>query len=194
MKEYLFVSIECLDLYNKCSSIPFNGFQLRTVREQDSPIYVGNNTWTTLNYATIPPPISSVITISFFSIFKSLFVFLLSLFLKFPRWMKSYDSYLSLTDTSFSIIPSRSMHIVTNGKISLFLWLSNIPLSVWCVCVCDISCVLTMYILYIQYVNINTLLYNGPNKESNGKSKHASKQKKKKHNILKYIWCSKSIC
>jgi len=36
--------------------------------------------------------------------------------------------------TSLSLMPSRSIH-VPNGKISLFLWLSNTPVCV-CVCVC----------------------------------------------------------
>ena len=31
----------------------------------------------------------------------------------------------------------RSIHVVTNGKISLFLWLNNIPMCI-CVCVCHI--------------------------------------------------------
>ena len=32
---------------------------------------------------------------------------------------------------SLSIIPSRPIHVVTNGKISFFLWLSNIPLYIY---------------------------------------------------------------
>ena len=50
--------------------------------------------------------------------------------------MKSYDICLSLWLISLSIMPSRSIHVVANGKISLFfhyLWLSNNILL--CVCV-----------------------------------------------------------
>ena len=35
--------------------------------------------------------------------------------------------YLSFSDISFSIVPLRSVYVVTNGKVS-FSWLNNIPL------------------------------------------------------------------
>ena len=44
----------------------------------------------------------------------------------------SWDHTVFLCLTySLSIMPSRSIHIVTKGKISSFLWLNNIPLCVY---------------------------------------------------------------
>ena len=43
--------------------------------------------------------------------------------------MISFDIFLSLSDlTSFHLITSRSICIATNGIISFFFWLSNIPI------------------------------------------------------------------
>ena len=42
-------------------------------------------------------------------------------------------SYVILRFFSLIVIPSRCSHVVANGKISSFLWLSNIPL---CICTC----------------------------------------------------------
>ena len=63
------------------------------------------------------------------------------LFFIFHIGVKSYSVFVWLI--SFSIIPSRSIHFVTNGKISTFLRLSSIPLCMYvciyiyiCVCVC----------------------------------------------------------
>ena len=38
--------------------------------------------------------------------------------------------FLCFSDISFNMIISRSTHIATNGIISVFLWLSNIPLFI----------------------------------------------------------------
>ena len=55
-----------------------------------------------------------------------------------------YSVFLSVSDLfHFSIIPSKSIHGAANGKISFFLWVSNITL---CVCVC--VCVCVAYLLY----------------------------------------------
>ena len=48
--------------------------------------------------------------------------------------------YLSFSELFHSIILSRSIHIVANGKISSFVMESNIPVCV-CVCVCVFICV-----------------------------------------------------
>ena len=48
-------------------------------------------------------------------------------------WYLSFSIWFIL----LSIMLLRSIHVVTNGKISLFLWLNNIPVCV-CVCVCHI--------------------------------------------------------
>ena len=42
--------------------------------------------------------------------------------------MITYCICLSLSDISLSIILSRTIHVVANGRIPFFLWLSNIPL------------------------------------------------------------------
>lgn len=47
------MSIACLNLYNKYSSVLSNGFQLRIVREQSWHIYIVNNVWIILNLTTI---------------------------------------------------------------------------------------------------------------------------------------------
>ena len=58
------------------------------------------------------------------------------------KWDRQYLSF-SVCFISFSIIHPRYLRVVTNGKISCFLWLSNIPL---CVCVC--VCVCVSHLLY----------------------------------------------
>ena len=40
--------------------------------------------------------------------------------------------FLSFQMVLLSIIPGKSKHIIGNGKISSFLWLSNIPFMVTC--------------------------------------------------------------
>ena len=48
--------------------------------------------------------------------------------------MKSYGICLPTSDISLNIINSTSIHVIANGKISIFfLWLSNIS---QCVCIC----------------------------------------------------------
>ena len=47
-------------------------------------------------------------------------------------WKWDYTVFLFLCMTLFlSIMPSRSIYLVTNDRISFFLWLSNIPLYIW---------------------------------------------------------------
>ena len=69
----------------------------------------------------------------FMNLFSFLFVPLFCFWDFTYKWDQQYLS-LSVRFISFSIIHSRYIHVVTNGKIACFLWLSNIPLSV-CVCV-----------------------------------------------------------
>ena len=47
---------------------------------------------------------------------------------------------------SLSIIPSRSIHVVANGKISFFLWL----VIFHCVCVCMVVCVCVYHTFFIH--------------------------------------------
>ena len=46
-------------------------------------------------------------------------------------------------------MPSESIHVAANGKISFFVWLSSIPLCV-CMCVCVCVCIYTHYIFFIH--------------------------------------------
>lgn len=66
-------------------------------------------------------------TISVFSVSMGLFLFC---FFRFHIELKSW--HLSFFDwlISLSIIPCRSIHVVTDGRISC-LWLSNIPLCAY---------------------------------------------------------------
>ena len=71
---------------------------------------------------------------------------------EFPHHIldSTYKSYhmiiFSLFRTYFTcLIISRSIHVVANGIISYFLWLSSIPL---CVCVCVCLCVCIPHLLY----------------------------------------------
>ena len=50
-------------------------------------------------------------------------------------YKRYHVTFVFLWLTSLSVIFSRPTHVVANDIISLFLWLSNIPLCV-CVCVC----------------------------------------------------------
>ena len=40
-------------------------------------------------------------------------------------------NFASVTDISFSVVFSRSIHVVVNGRISFFLKLNDIPLHVY---------------------------------------------------------------
>ena len=83
----------------------------------------------------LPPTISSLATTCLFTVYIMLvlfcyiqsFVLLFSLHIK----VKSYSICLSLSDISYSMIPSRSIHAVPNGRFHSFLWLSNIPLYMY---------------------------------------------------------------
>ena len=58
---------------------------------------------------------------------------------------------LSLSDISLSIMPSRSIHIVTNGKVS-FLWLNIIPFSVYTTFSLYIHLWMNTYIIFISWL------------------------------------------
>ena len=62
--------------------------------------------------------------------------------------------YLSFSDwhISFSIMPLRSIHTITNVKISFFFsWLNNIPLVICIICVC-ICIHIYIYLKYIYNI------------------------------------------
>ena len=60
--------------------------------------------------------------------------------------MISYNICLfSIWLTSLSTIMSRSILVTTNGSISFFLWMSNIPV---CVCVCVCVCVYHVFLIH----------------------------------------------
>lgn len=70
----------------------------------------------------IPPltPLPLVITSSFFSVFMSLFGFVFQiLHTSEIIWNLAFSVWL----IAVSIMPSRSIHFVANGKLSFFLWL-----------------------------------------------------------------------
>jgi len=79
------------------------------------------------------------VTSSLFSVFKTL-DFITFLFFYFVPYIIETIPYLFFFVwlISLGIIPSRSIRVVTHGKISFSLWMSNIPL-----------CVCTPYILYL---------------------------------------------
>ena len=88
------------------------------------------------------PPLtpSSLVTTTLFSVTTCLFLFGLlcsfifgfSLFAVYIQCMSVIIRYLTFSawPISLSIVPSRPIHVVPNGKISSFLWLSCIPLYV----------------------------------------------------------------
>ena len=84
-----------------------------------------------------PPPTSPLATTCLFSVTTTLFVMLLQLFCFQIPHISELLQYLSFSVwfISLSMIHSKSIHVVINGKIS-FLWLSNIPVLCVCVCVC----------------------------------------------------------
>ena len=89
----------------------------------------GNPEWASWSHAHALPLFSSLrppdcsLWVSF------CFVCLLALFFS-STYIITYSIYLSLSDIAPSIISWRSIDVVTNGKISFFLWLSNIPLAI----------------------------------------------------------------
>ena len=87
-----------------------------------------------LTYFSLPPlPTSPLATTCLFSASVTLFLFYVCLltcvfFLKIQH-ISEIIQFLSFSVwlISLSIIPYRSIHVVRNGKISFFLWLSSIP-------------------------------------------------------------------
>ena len=51
--------------------------------------------------------------------------------------MRTYVSFLSMSDISLNIMPSSFIHGVVNGRISFFPWLNDNPV---CMCVCVRVC------------------------------------------------------
>ena len=80
-----------------------------------------------------PNPIPLEITCLFsasITISVLLHLFICFVFLNSPyKWNHTVFVFVWLY--SLSIMPSRSIHVVTNGKISFFSWLSNIPLWIY---------------------------------------------------------------
>ena len=73
-------------------------------------------------------------------IFVFCFIWFVHLFfLIFHIWVKSYNICLS-SDISLSIIPSRSIHVFVNGKISSFVWLR-----------CNLLYIKKMWEIFISY-------------------------------------------
>ena len=102
--------------------------------------------WTSLSptpalslFSSLCPLVCSL-WVSFF------FIYLLALCFS-SAYFITYSIYLSLSDMSPSIISSRSIHVVTNGKISFFLWLGNILLAI-----CTTSS-LSIYLLMDTHVD-----------------------------------------
>ena len=85
------------------------------------------------------PAIQIATTLHCIYIFVFCFIWCVHLFLIFHIWVKSYNICLS-SDISFSIIPSRSIHVFVNGKISSFLWLR-----------CNLLYIKKMWEIYISY-------------------------------------------
>ena len=72
----------------------------------------------------------------------------------------SYSIYLFWL-TSISLIPSRYIHIASNGKISIFLWLSNIPLAMcFSVCVYHIFFIHSSVDGHLGCFHILAIIYN----------------------------------
>ena len=78
--------------------------------------------WIPFTHSAHPPPLATTNMLSTFCL--SFFVFLHSTY----KWDHTIFVFLWLI--SFSIMPSRSTHLVTNSKILFILWLSKILLPV----------------------------------------------------------------
>ena len=92
-----------------------------------------------------PPDCSLYLWVSFCS------VCLLTLFFS-SACIITYRIYLSLSDISPSIISWRSIDVVTNGKISFFSWLSNIPLAICATASLSIYLLMDTYVEYISWL------------------------------------------
>ena len=82
---------------------------------------------------SLPLPFSPLVTTGLFSIYVTVSVFLyllICLFFSFHIEVITQSIYLSLV-FSLSIVPFRSIHVVENGKIHSFLWMSNIPFQIF---------------------------------------------------------------
>ena len=88
------------------------------------PLYLFHASLYSCSFPSVSPTLFFVSTCSF--LFGLLYLF--SLFQIFYMWMKSYGICLSPSDISLIIIPSKSICLVINGKISSFSWLSSISL------------------------------------------------------------------
>ena len=86
----------------------------------------------------LPSAPSPLITTTLFSVSMHLFLFGFFMFSFYIPHMSKIKRYLSFSNLISLSINTLKVHVVTNGKISSFLWLSSILL---CVCVCVCVCV-----------------------------------------------------
>ena len=104
--------------------------------------------FTCLTFPTQPPLLA---TIHLFSVSLNLFSHCFVCFSKFHIWVKSHDIWLWLI--SLSIIPTRSIQVTTNGKISFLFFLNG-----WVIChgvwVCRGICVWVCVYVYMYITSL----------------------------------------
>lgn len=114
-------------------------YTLQCAHHQKHFHHLSPYSWTPFSHLcnTHPTPFL-LVPITLFSISTCLFLFGLFIycglyfFVFYIAQMSEIMCYLSLTTwvISLSIICSRSIHAVTSGKVSYFLWLSSVPLCI----------------------------------------------------------------
>ena len=74
---------------------------------------------------------------------------------------------LPLPDISLSVMPSRSIHVATNGRISFFLMLNNIPLCI-CLSIYTRICLYIHIYIYIYTHTLHFLIHSSADRHSSG--------------------------
>ena len=95
---------------------------------QKFSFYLSPYIWPPLPISPFPNLPTLLVTSTLFSVSMCSFCVLFVCLLIFHIFIQYLSFFICII--SHSIIPSRSIHVVTSGKISYFLWLTIIPLYI----------------------------------------------------------------
>ena len=103
-------------------------YTLQCVQHQKFSFYLSPYIWPPLPISPFPNLPTLLVTSTLFSVSMCSFCVLFVCLLIFHIFIQYLSFFICII--SHSIIPSRSIHVVTSGKISYFLWLTIIPLYI----------------------------------------------------------------
>ena len=141
----LYIPCHVLDLHdyfmsrNLCHLIPFTCFTHRSY---------SSHLW--------QPPVCSLYVWVYFYLIMFVLIF------RFHIEVKSYSICLSLSDISLSTIPSRSIHVVENVKISFFFIVNSYFMNIGSTFSLSIHLLISTYVAFISSVQFSSVAQSCP--------------------------------